>query len=91
MLEQNEREFVSRIKMALNKMDKTIASYKGELEEGKFRPRNGEYWERTVEKQVVEVATLELRKFTEEESLEEMCRLVDEMEEFVEKARLVDV
>lgn len=90
MLEQRDQE-VSRIRRVLNKMDAIITTYKNELREGRFRPRNGDLWERTVEKQLVEVAITELQGLTEQESLEEMCRLVDEIEDFAEKARLVDV
>lgn len=89
MLEQ--RDQVGRIRRVLSKMDAIITTYKNELKEGRFRPRNGELWERTVEKQLVEVAITELQGLSEQESLEEMCRLVDEIEDFAEKARLVDV
>ena len=91
MLEQSDQELISRIRRALSGTDKNIALYRSELKEGRFRPRNGEFWERTIEKQMVEVATTELQQLTEQESLDEMCRLVDEMEEFAKKARLVDV
>lgn len=60
------------------------------LRQGRFRPRNGELWERTVEKQIVEVAITELRKLSEAESLEEVCEIVYEMEEFAKKARVLD-
>jgi len=90
MLEQREQE-VSRIRRVLSKMDAIITTYKSELKEGRFRPRNGELWERTVEKQIVEVAITELQGLTEQESLAEMCRLVDEIEDFAEKARPVGV
>ncbi len=85
MLEQRDQE-VSRIRRVLSKMDAIITTYKNELKEGRFRPRNGDLWERTVEKQLVEVAITELQGLTEGESLEEMCRLVDEIEDFAEKA-----
>lgn len=91
MPEQSNQELVSRIRRVLSKMDKIITLYKRELKQGVFRPRNGEFWERTVEKQIVEVATIELQQLTKEESLEEMCKLVDELEEFAKKARLVDI
>ncbi|MGH9921125.1 MAG: hypothetical protein ACRD38_00075 [Nitrososphaerales archaeon] len=90
MLEQKDQE-LARIRRVLSKMDAIITTYKNELKEGRFRPRNGELWERTVEKQLVEVAITELQGLDEQESLEEMCRLVDEIEDFAEKARLVDV
>ncbi len=90
MLEQRDQELV-RIRRVLSKMDAIITTYKNELKEGRFRPRNGDLWERTVEKQLVEVAITELQGLTEQESLVEMCRLVDEIEDFAEKARLVDV
>jgi hypothetical protein len=91
MLEQSDQEFVIRIRRILSKMDENIITYRNELKEGRFRPRNGELWERTVEKQLVEVAATELQGLTEQESLEEMCKLVDEIEDFAEKARPVDV
>lgn len=91
MPEQGDRKLISRIKQALRRMDEIITLYRSELKEGRFRPRNGEFWERTIEKQIVEVATTELQQLTKEESLDEMCKLVDEMEEFAKKARLVDV
>jgi len=91
MLEQSDQELINRIRRVLNKMDETIALYRNELKKGKFRPRNGEFWERTVEKQIVEVSTTELQQLTEQESLDEMCKLVDDIEEFAKKARLVDV
>ncbi len=91
MLEQSDRELISGIKRALSRMDEIITLYRSELKEGRFRPRNGEFWERTIEKQIVEVATTELQQLTKEESLDEMCKLVDDMEEFAKQARLVDV
>jgi len=91
MLEQEDQELISRIRGALSKIDEVIASYMEELKEGRFRPRNGELWERTVEKQIVEVAITELQRLSKEESIEEMCKLVDEIEGFAEKARVVDV
>jgi hypothetical protein len=90
MLEQREQE-LGRIRRVLSKMGAIITTYKNELKEGRFRPRNGERWERTIEKQLVEVAVTELQELTEQESLEEMCKLVDEIEDFAEKARPVDV
>jgi hypothetical protein len=90
MLEQREQE-LGRIRQVLSKMGAIITTYKNELKEGRFRPRNGERWERTIEKQLVEVAVTELQELTEQESLEEMCKLVDEIEDFAEKARPVDV
>ncbi len=91
MLEPSDRELISRIKLALSRMDEIITLYRSELKEGRFRPRNGEFWERTIEKQIIEVATTELQHLTEQESLGEICKLVDDMEEFAKKARLVDV
>lgn len=91
MLKQSDQELINRIRLVLNKIDETIALYRNELEKGKFRPRNGEFWERTVEKQLVEVSTIELQRLTEQQSLHEMCNLVDYIEEFAKKARLVDV
>lgn len=90
MLEQDCKELVIRMKNLLSKMDHIIYLYKEELKEGRFRPRNGEKWERTVEKQIVEVAIAELHEFDEQKSLEEMCKLVDEMEDFAKKARVID-
>ena len=90
MLEQREQE-LGRIRQVLSQMGAIITTYKNELKEGRFRPRNGEYWERTIEKQLVEVAATELQELTAQESLEEMCKLVDEIEDFAEKARTVDV
>jgi hypothetical protein len=90
ILEQREQE-LGRIRRVLSKMGAIITTYKNELKEGRFRPRNGERWERTIEKQLVEVAVTELQELTEQESLEEMCKLVDEIEDFAEKARPVDV
>jgi hypothetical protein len=90
MLEQRDQD-LGRIRRVLSKMGAIITTYKNELKEGRFRPRNGERWERTIEKQLVEVAATELQELTEQESLAEMCKLVDEIEDFAEKARPVDV
>jgi len=90
MLEQRDQE-LGRIRQVLSQMGAAITTYKKELKEGRFRPRNGELWERTVEKQIVEVAITELQRLSKEESIEEMCKLVDEIEGFAEKARVVDV
>lgn len=90
MLTQEDKQLLSRLKRVLRKMGRTISLYKKELKNGTFKPRNGTMWERTIEKQMVEVAITELQDLTEEESLEEMCKLIDNMEEFVKKARVVD-
>ncbi len=90
MLEQKDQE-LGRIRQVLSQMDAIITTYKNELKEGRFRPRNGARWERTIEKQLMEVAVTELQELTAQESLEEMCKLVDEIEDFAEKARPVDV
>lgn len=90
MLTQEDKQLLSRLKRVLRKMGRTISLYKKELKNGTFKPRNGTMWERTIEKQMVEVAITELQDLTEEESLEEMCKLIDDMEEFVKKARVVD-
>lgn len=90
MLTQEDKQLLSRLKRVLRKMGRAISLYKKELKNGTFKPRNGTMWERTIEKQMVEVAITELQDLTEEESLEEMCKLIDDMEEFVKKARVVD-
>lgn len=90
MQEKGEQEVINELRMALDAIDRIIEVYKTELKEGRFKPRHGDRWERTVEKQIVEVAIIELQQLNEERSLEEMCKLIDEMEEFAEKARLVD-
>lgn len=90
MLTQEDKQLLSRLERVLRKMGRTISLYKKELKNGTFKPRNGTMWERTIEKQMVEVAITELQDLTEEESLEEMCKLIDDMEEFVKKARVVD-
>ncbi len=90
MQEQEVQELISRTKRVLYKMDENIALYRSELREGRFRPRYGEKWERTVEKQLVEIALLELQHLAEQESLEEMCKLVDVIDEFAEKAKVID-
>jgi hypothetical protein len=90
MLTQEDKQLLSRLERVLRKMGRTISLYKKELKNGTFKPRNGTMWERTIEKQMVEVAITELQDLTEEESLEEMCKLIDNMEEFVKKARVVD-
>jgi len=90
-MQESRDEFVERMRQALKKIDGIVTLYKTEFRERRFRPRHGEKWERTVEKQIVEVAILELQQLNEEQCLEEMCKLVDEIEEFAEKARVVDV
>ncbi len=90
MLEQRDQE-LDRIRRVFSQMGAIITTYKNELKEGRFRPRNGEHWERTIEKQLMEVAATELQELTAQESLEEMCKLIDEIEDFAEKARPVDV
>jgi hypothetical protein len=79
------------MKRILAAADKVIMSYRRDLEGGRLRPRGGEKWERTVEKQMVEIAVIEMRQLSERKSLEELCDLVDEAEEFAKKSKLVDV
>ena len=90
-MQESRDEFVERVRQTLKKIDGIVTLYKTEFTERRFRPRHGEKWERTVEKQIVEVAILELQQLNEEQCLEEMCKLVDEIEEFAEKARVIDV
>jgi len=79
------------MKRMLAAADRIITSYRRDLEGGRLRPTGRDKWERTVEKQMVEIAMVEMRHLSERESLEELCDLVDETEEFAKKARLIDV
>jgi hypothetical protein len=40
---------------------------------------------------MVEIAVIEMRQLSERKSLEELCDLVDEAEEFAKRSKLVDV
>ncbi|MEM2759864.1 MAG: hypothetical protein QXU32_06570 [Nitrososphaerales archaeon] len=69
MLSQAEQEMVKKIRKRLGEIEGTIKLYSEELREGRFRPRRGERWERTIEKHMVTAAML-LGK-SEEEILQE--------------------
>lgn len=65
MLNEKERNMLARLRTKLQEMEQTVQVYHEELKQGKFRPRNGERWERTIEKYMVTSASL-LGKSNEE-------------------------
>jgi hypothetical protein len=58
VLNETEREMADRLRKKLMEMEGTIKIYHEELAHGRFRPRRGERWERTVEKHLVTAAGL---------------------------------
>ena len=58
MLSQAEQEMADKLRMKLREIEGTIRQYHEELKEGRFRPRRGERWERTIEKHMVTAAML---------------------------------
>jgi hypothetical protein len=58
MLSQAEQEMANKLRMKLREIEGTIRQYHDELKEGRFRPRRGERWERTIEKHMVTAAML---------------------------------
>ncbi len=69
VLSQAEEEMANKLRMKLREIEGTIRLYHEELKQGRFRPRRGERWERTIEKHMVTAAML-LEK-SEEEILKE--------------------
>jgi len=58
MLSQAEQEMANKLRMKLREIEGTIRQYHEELKEGRFKPRRGERWERTIEKHMVTAAML---------------------------------
>ncbi len=58
MLSETEQEMANKLRMKLTEIEGTIKVYHDELMQGRFRPRRGERWERTIEKHVVTAASL---------------------------------
>jgi hypothetical protein len=58
MLSQAEQEMVNKLRMKLREIEGTIRIYHQELKNGRFKPRRGERWERTIEKHIVTAAML---------------------------------
>ena len=58
MLSETEQEMANKLRIKLTEIEGTIKVYHDELMKGRFRPKRGERWERTIEKHVVTAASL---------------------------------
>jgi hypothetical protein len=58
VLSEIEQEMANKLRMKLMEIERTVNTYHDELVQGRFRPRRGERWERTIEKHMVTAASL---------------------------------